>query len=194
MRPGGVWAQWIQTYGMKPEDLRSLLGTMGTVFRHLRLFHVTAGDLIVIASDEPLPLDASTMRRNYGSNPAVLEDLERIGFVEPERILSLYMLGTERIHVLVGDEGLNTDDNMRIEYAAPLALHVDTSSPNSRMIFGRAETPLASVRGPPGLVALAKSYKDRDPGTRRARIALEAALELDPLNAEARRLLSEYDQ
>ena len=194
MRPGGVWAQWIQTYGMQPEDLRSLLGTIGAVFRHLRLFRVGTGDLIVIASDEPLPLDASTMRRNYGSNPAVLEDLERIGLVEPESILSLYMLGTEQIRVLVGNQGLNTDDNMRIEYAAPLALHVDTSTPNMRMIFGRAETPLASVRGLPGLVALAKSYKARDPGTQRARAALEAALELDPLNAEARGLLSEYDQ
>ena len=28
MRPGGVWAQWIQTYGMRPDDLRSLLGTI----------------------------------------------------------------------------------------------------------------------------------------------------------------------
>ncbi len=62
------------------------------------------------------------------------------------------------------------------------------------MIFDRAEPALASVRGVTGLVALAQSYMARDPDARRALATLEAALELDPGNAEVRSLLSEYDR
>jgi hypothetical protein len=36
---------------------------------------------------------------------------------------------------LAGDVGLNTDDNVRIEFSAPLHLHYDTSGANEEMVL-----------------------------------------------------------
>ena len=32
LKPGGVWSQWVQMYGMNPDDLGTLLKTFGTVY------------------------------------------------------------------------------------------------------------------------------------------------------------------
>jgi len=33
LRPGGIWTQWAQLYGMASEDIRSLLAAMGSATR-----------------------------------------------------------------------------------------------------------------------------------------------------------------
>ena len=56
MSSGSVWAQWLQTFSLRTEDLTSLLRTFATVFSHVRVFRINAGDLLLIGSERPLPL------------------------------------------------------------------------------------------------------------------------------------------
>ena len=37
LKPGGVWAQWIQLYGMGPDELRGLLRTFAGVYHARRV-------------------------------------------------------------------------------------------------------------------------------------------------------------
>lgn len=175
MKRGGLWTQWIQTYGMAPDDLRCLLGTFADAYLHVRLFRVDASDLILLGSDEPLPLDEGAMEYVFGAGGDAAEDLYRIGCRKPEHLLSLYQFDRDTIWGLARNAVRNTDDNMHIEYSAPRHLHEQTSVENSRLIQGLAEIPVDVVEGRYRYVELAKAYASRDWNWRRAFQALDDA-------------------
>ena len=55
LKPGGVWSQWVQMYGMDDTDLRTLLATFSEVFPHVSLYMtVEDADLVLLGSDSPL--------------------------------------------------------------------------------------------------------------------------------------------
>jgi spermidine synthase len=175
MAPGGVWAQWVQTYGMGPEDVRSLLVTFADVYFDVRLFRIDESDLVLIGSDRPLTLDASGLRAILERNDLMRRDLEAIGINRPEDLLGLYQFSRDTILGLAGEVERNTDDNMRIEYSAPLSLHAETQDENSEMLEAVAESQLEAVESKDGLLALALAYARSDPGWRRTFHVLEHA-------------------
>jgi hypothetical protein len=106
LAPGGVFCQWIQLYGLRPAELRSLVRTFTTVFGDAWLFETIPGaDILLIAGAEPpsdLPLSPSL-------GPAALRILGRGG-------------------------RLNTDDRPWVELAAPRAVHIATAQDNEALI------------------------------------------------------------
>jgi spermidine synthase len=184
LAPGGVWAQWVQTYSMSPDDLRSLLATFADVYANVRLFRVDESDLIMIGSDRALPTEAASLGETFRHPGPITEDLKTIGFTRVEDILGIYQFGRETILELAGDVERNTDDNMRIEYSAPLSLHADTQDANSEMLEERAEVTVDAVDGKEGLLALARAYAHSDPGWRRPFLVLEHATERFPGDPE----------
>ena len=182
LRPGGVWVQWVQTYGMIPADVRSLLATFADVYGHVRLFRIDSSDLVLVGSDAELPLQIPEMSEIFLRNPAVAQDLAGIGFRRAEDILSLYQFGRDTLLQVAGTAERNTDDNMRIEYSAPLHLHEDTSDANTKMIQQMAEIPLQAAKNQASLVALARAYATHDWSWRRALTTIEHAVALNPDN------------
>ena len=118
-------------------------------------------DLVLIGSNEPLvpsPRRAASLWRW----PRVVTQLEEIGFNTPMDVVSLYQLDREAVLQLGGLRPLNTDDNMVIEYSAPLHLHVDTQDENFELLDTYASVPYRAVGGDDGSLAeLARAYQRR---------------------------------
>jgi len=128
----GVFCQWVQTYGMGTEDLRSLLRTFAEVFPHVLLYQAPGdADMLLLGAGEPLGVKADA----FWKEPGRADDLSRIEALDPSDLLAYARLDRPAILELAKDVGLNTDDNVRIEFSAPLFMHYDTSSANEEMIL-----------------------------------------------------------
>jgi spermidine synthase len=179
LAPGGVWTQWLQTYEMAPDDLRSLLGTFADVYPEVAVYRVDDSDLVLVGSDRPLDVGAAAMRDRLWPVPAVAADLDRVDLERPEHVVAHYLFGRDEILRLAGDVELNTDDNMRIEYSAPRHLYDSTTEANRRLLLGASPLPQRAVEGAAGLVALASGYAELELWPRAVE-ALDAALRLEP--------------
>jgi spermidine synthase len=162
LKPGGVWAQWVQMYGMGPEDLRALLATFTDVYPHVALFMtVEDADLVILGSERPLEPSAAGIAKALERWPTARAELQRVSLDNPEKLLSTWQMGRDGVLRLTKGVVLNTDDNMRIEYAAPLHLHASTSAENVEMLLEYAELP-PSVVDPLATLRMATFYLERD--------------------------------
>ena len=80
LKPGGIWSQWIQIYGMDTNDLRSLLGTFSDTYPYVHLFStISDADLVLVGSETPLDMDLDKFQSVIDSNAKVKADLHEIG-------------------------------------------------------------------------------------------------------------------
>jgi len=109
LAPGGVFAQWVQLYGMGPSQVRGLLRTFDHVFDDVWLFETIEGtDLLLVGvpAGHPLPPDLPLAPR----------------------------AGPDIVRCLAGLGWRNTDDRPRIEWEAPAFLHYETSHANAELL------------------------------------------------------------
>ena len=165
---GGMFAQWVQMYGMSPENVRVLLRTFRSVFPNALLFNtIPYTDLVLIGSAEPLRIDVESLERRI-ARPAVLADLRRAGVEDAAQLLAHGRLGPVELADLAPLGGiLNTDDNAYIEYRAPVDLYRRTRGANERQIetFAAGLAPYLTGRDPESLARflerLAAEYEAR---------------------------------
>ena len=190
LAPGGVWSQWVQLYGMDAEDLSSLLATFVDVFPYALLFAtIEDADLVMVGSNEPLELDLERAGHLLEDNEGVRQELRLIGIEEGADLLTFYQLDRDAILEITEGVGLNTDDNMRIEYSAPLNLHRETAETNFLILLPKSEA--VAVEGVEDNLALSKAYARRMEWVR-ALICLQRVTELQPEHAEALDLTESY--
>jgi len=77
LRPGGVFAQWIQLYRLSPDLLKSTVATDTAVLPHAIGFQTAAADLMLVGSVEPLPADYPTLAARL-ARPGVATGLRRM--------------------------------------------------------------------------------------------------------------------
>lgn len=111
LRPGGVVCQWVQTYGLGPDELRGLLRTFRAVFPDAVAYEPIEGaDLLLVSGGDPQRAAAAPL--------PVLLDAAALGRV-------------------AGDGWHNTDDRPLVEWRAPGWLHHDTAEANAALLHGR---------------------------------------------------------
>src|SRR5262249_32669540 len=147
VRPGGIFSQWVQAYCMPPEDLRSVIAAFRSAFPHVTLFQIGAVDLILLGTEEPLRFDLAGPGGRM-SELNVWMDLARVGIRSPIDILPLFEMGDAEIDRMVAGAARNTDDNARVEYSAPRAFALHTTSMNWDMIEEYSGEPLDYVVPP----------------------------------------------
>lgn len=196
LKPGGVWSQWVQLYGMDYEDLRSLFHTFAASYKYVHLYStIEDADTVLIGSDSPLKLDADAVAKIMGRDPSVAADFAVIDVLEPEDVILRFLVDQDKILAITSDAELNTDDNMRIEYGAPLHLHEDTAEENFMRLLKawdvRAYIATDKVEGVEGMQALAEAYARNDEPLK-AYMTIQAALKEEPENVELIELLPAY--
>lgn len=102
LREDGVMVQWVQLYGMGPEELRGLLRTFLDTYPRAWLFETIPGSDVLLIAAPDLPADLP---------------------LQPT-------LGPEALRAFAGEGWRNTDDYPRVELWAPFYLHYDTGSVN----------------------------------------------------------------
>jgi len=135
LAPGGIWSQWIQIYGMDTGDLKSLLGTFSDTYDYVHLFStISDADLVLVGSDSPLELNAAAFDKVIHANPALVRDLREIEIESGMDLVARYRMDKPMLQELAAGITRNTDDNMRVEYSAPLNLHTWTGDANVAML------------------------------------------------------------
>jgi spermidine synthase len=167
---GGIFAGWIQMYGLAPENLKVVLRTFQTAFPETFVFNtIPYADLLLIGSVEPLRVDVEELERR-ASRRVLREDLRRVGVEGAAQLLARGRLGPAELAELVeaapGPAPLNTDDNAWIEFRAPFDLYQRTRGANERLIevFARGLAPYLEAGDPQTLAAfrarLAGEYQE----------------------------------
>lgn len=120
LREDGVFAQWVQLYEMRPENVKTILNTIRKVFPHVQGFTTKARgtDLILLASKRPIPFPAEGWKRGWNVDSARAE-LERAGIEQIYELYGLSFITEEELDDFARGAPLNTDDNGRLEYQAP---------------------------------------------------------------------------
>lgn len=119
LNPDGVFCQWIQLYELQPADLQVILRSLKTVFPHLQMFRVES-DAILLATQQPLRFDAASLLQRV--TPKVRHDFAQIGISGAEDMLAHFWIGEEELLRAIPEGVMNTDDNMYIEFRAPLRM------------------------------------------------------------------------
>ena len=146
VRPGGIFSQWIQTYYLPPEDMRSIAAAFHAAFPHVMMFETMNGvDLLLLGSDAPIEFDRGRIERKM-AELSVRMDLARVGLRQPLDVLSLFRLGPEEVAALVSGAPRNTDDNARVEFSAPKTLGMNTTGANLKLIRRHRADPLRYLR------------------------------------------------
>ena len=192
LKPGGVWGQWIQLYGMAEDDLRSLLGSFADTYEHIYLFStIEDADVVLVASASPLDLSAAHIERRLAERPEVAAELAQVGIPDAVTLLSRLQMDREALLAFAGETERNTDDNMRVEYSAPRQIYAWTGMDNLEALLAESITPLFAVQTAAERLDLAEIYADQDLWAK-ALICAEGALDLEPDSARAQTARAVY--
>jgi len=179
LRDNGVFAQWLQLYGMSPADLKALARTFHSVFPHMLVFNtIEDADLVLVGSARPLSFDIADMTSKM-TELSVATDLRRVGVSTPEGVMSYFVFGDREVSEFTGEGPINTDDNALIEFHAPKSLHYETRGANTAEVRRVTVDPTTYLAAPLGQEASRRHY-----------VALAQALRRRGLFDRAREILA----
>jgi spermidine synthase len=118
----GVFLQWLQMYEIDMDTVRTIYATLGAVFPHVESWRLAAGDLVLVASREPIAPDAAALRARLAEEPyrSALAVAWRTSGLEG--LLAHYVATESASRRLAAEGAINTDDRNRVEFA--FARHV----------------------------------------------------------------------
>jgi spermidine synthase/tetratricopeptide (TPR) repeat protein len=119
LRPGGIICQWVQLYEMWPQDILAVLRSFMEVFPAVQIWQV-GYDAVLVAGPDDLPLPVGQIAARAAGKVAA--DLDRTGIHGPVDLMSYFWIGGDELRRAVPPGPINTDDNMLIEFAAPLRM------------------------------------------------------------------------
>ncbi len=191
VKPGGVWAQWLQLYSMDDDDVRSLIGTFASVWPHVLVFAAAEdADIVLIGANHPI---APTWEaaESLLARDRVREALRSVEMDLPENLVATFLMDRDAALALAGDFVPNTDDNMRVEFRAPLHLHSKTQNLNAGLIGSHRFVPVEALRGDLDRIeAVAGGYRLRE-DDRSTEAWLRAALPLEANHPDRARRIEE---
>ncbi len=158
LHPDGIWTQWIHAYRMRFEDLVSLLLTFHDVYPHAIAFRSLQNDLILLGSRRIWPMTSATFENFYNKGSVIKDDMERIGIPNRVELLKLFLLSNTGFRLLPQETIRNSDENMRIEFSAPLHLHQDTAKKNWAALSPMLEAPIDALISPEEFLTLANHF------------------------------------
>jgi spermidine synthase len=117
---GGVMGQWLPIYELTVENLRSIVKTFNENFMYTMMW-LNHNDATLVGSNSPIMLDEVDLEKRV-SAPGVSEDLKRMMMYPVREFLSYFILGPDGMKAFGKDGTINTDDNLYLEFSAPLSI------------------------------------------------------------------------
>lgn len=120
LHANGIFAQWVQLYGLDQQSLAGLLATINDSFGHIMIFHPPhAGEIIVLASKNDRAVSRSRLLQNLGGSETALRMWASCGFFDRKSIDRSILLcdGIQSLHTKACR--INTKDMPYLQYLVP---------------------------------------------------------------------------
>lgn len=117
----GMVVVWMPLAGLSEEAFKVALRTFYRVFPHMEVFYMNNEPthyILMIGTHDPLQIDVNVMRKRL-ANQAVAKDLAELFLDSPEKIISCFIVGRERLGEMLKGETLNTEDYPYLEFESP---------------------------------------------------------------------------
>ncbi len=132
----GFFCQWVHSYYMSPDNLRTILRTFVEVFPHSSLWEASTGDYLILGRSGPFDPNVIKKALLQGwQEQGVRDDLSRIGIQEPQDLLARQILTPSELREFIKGGEINTDDRPVVEFLSPLSMYRETYLPNLREIM-----------------------------------------------------------
>jgi spermidine synthase len=118
LKPGGIVCQWLPLYELTTDNIKSVVKTFASSFKYTMMWLTFDAELI--GSNSPIILDKAAIRKKM-TDPVINADLQRTGMGSVGSFLSYFVMGPKRMSEFGRDGILNTDDNLYLEFSAPLS-------------------------------------------------------------------------
>ncbi len=139
LRRHGVFAQWVQSYAVHPDTIRTIYATLTSVFPHVQTWWTTNGDMLLVASADPLVIDADALRARLRTEPyrSATMNTWRVGGLEG---FLAHLFANEDFALAAAKQAdsVNTDDRTVIEFG--FARSIDTGASLQRQIADDARS------------------------------------------------------
>jgi predicted membrane-bound spermidine synthase len=121
---GGMFAQWVQAYGVDRRTMRIVLATFKSVFPHVEVWQTQVGDLVLLGCDQTPVYSVSALRSKLATEPFASALACAWHTADLEGLLSHYVGGAALVDhfVAAATAAINTDDHNAIEYGFARAL------------------------------------------------------------------------
>jgi len=129
LKPGGIFVQSIHTRGLLPDDLERLTATLRAVFPHVQIWTSAAGNLLLLATRDPVAWEYRRLQQRFAGTPGVADDLSSIGIWQPFALFGAQVLAENESNAFTRDIGeFNTDNRPMLEFRSPRSLYAETTS------------------------------------------------------------------
>lgn len=129
LRPGGIFAQQIDTHALVPDDLELLTATFHAVFPHMQVWTSSPSNLILLGSRDSVAWDYTRLAQHFAKTKGVAEDLRSAGIWQPYALFGAHILGESESNALARDTGaLQTDDRPTLEFRTPRFLYAEATA------------------------------------------------------------------
>ena len=184
----GIHCQWVHSYNMSTDDLRTIIRSFRSAFPHAALWALNDSDFLLLGSPSPIEVTESVVRANF---ERVRADLEGVQVQDLYSILSMFMIADEDLDAFAGDAVMNTDDFPVLEFRSPQFIYANTTDENLQAVQA-----VASEVPPPPFVERATATPTAENYRHKAEMLLfsgsyelaaaqfELALELDRTDQE----------
>lgn len=114
---GGVFLQWVQAYDVDAQTIRTIYATIARVFPNVETWQTDVGDLLLVATREPVVYDAAALRHKV-SQPPYIDAMSHAWRVQSlEGFLSHFVARASLARFIAQREtAVNTDDKTLIEF------------------------------------------------------------------------------
>jgi spermidine synthase len=117
LAPKGIFLQWVQAYDVDAQTIRTIYATLGSVFANVETWQTDSGDLLLVASREPIAYDATTLRRRL-AQPAFLGAMSGAWRVQSLEGFLAHFVGRASLARAIArqEQDRNTDDRTLVEF------------------------------------------------------------------------------
>ena len=117
LAPGGVISMWLPMYSLRPEDFRGIVRAFRDLFPNVSIWypHSVWNSFTIVLATPDKTVSLGNLRDRM-REPAVAEDLARIGSDDPAELLSYLLLSPDDVTRWVAETPPHVDDRPSVEY------------------------------------------------------------------------------
>jgi len=147
LQPGGLMAQWVQTYDMSDAALEMLLATFCSVYPYASVWQTSIADLLIVGSARPIQVDLNHLEARF-HEPLMQADLARIDLLSVPALLARQIISEDNTS-FIPPRGTpwHSDYRPRLEYLAQQCFFVKAGTSLPRIYDENASARPATILG-----------------------------------------------